>query len=180
MQAIFRSLKNEEGSIIAVVVVLLALLTLVGIVSTNTSSTEVQIATNSQSSQLVFFLADSGWRQGSLWLENRGSPPIWANTTNNIVKNYGVGTVPDTDTSNLKTLTPDNNDLSHYNGFNYWYRIEHLDPAVVGGSTAAAGNEKGFERFFYEITSNGMETASNGSSAQEIRVRTSKIYKVGY
>jgi hypothetical protein len=180
MPAIFRNLGNEEGSIIAVAMVLLALLTLIGIVSTNTSTTEVQIATNGQNAQMVFLLADSGWRQGAIWLENRGGPPIWVNTGDNVVKNYGSGTPANPTITDLKALTPDNSNLSHYSGFAYYYRVEHLDPAILGGSSAAEGNEKGFERFFYEITSRGMEASVNANSAQEVRVRTSKVYKVGY
>ena len=56
-------LNNENGSVIIVAVIILALLTLIGIAGTNTSTTEVQIATNNQNYQVEFYLADSGWRQ---------------------------------------------------------------------------------------------------------------------
>lgn len=166
-------LRNEKGSIIAVAMIMLALLTLIGIVSTNTSTTEIQIATNNQNYQVEFFLADSGWRQGAIWLENRGAPPIWTNTADNIVKNFGSGTAPDIDTSNLKSLTPDNSSLSAYS-IPFWYNVEHLDPGIIqGGSDLVAGNEKGYERFFYAVNSNANDT-------QEVQVRLSKIFKVGY
>lgn len=167
------TLRNENGSIIAVAMILLALLTLIGIVSTNTSITEVQISGNNRDFQVEFFLADSGWRQGVIWLEGRGSPPTWVNTGDNIVKNFGSGTAPDADTGNLKVLTPDNSSLSAYS-IPYWYSVEHLDPGIIrGGSDMVAGNEKGYERFFYEIS-------SNANDAQLVQVRSSKIFKVGY
>jgi hypothetical protein len=50
-----------------------------------------------------------------------------------------------------------------------------------GGSDAPEGNEKGYERMFYEIESRSNMLKENvGVTAQKINVRASKIYKVGY
>ena len=89
-------LANENGSIIVVTLIMLVLLTLIGISSTNTSSTEVAIAANNQSYQVEFYLADSGWHQGAMWLENRAAPPTWVNSSasDNTVKNFGAGRAP--------------------------------------------------------------------------------------
>jgi len=77
MNRLISPLNNENGSVIVVAVMLLVLLTLVGISSTNSSTTEVQIATNNQNYQVEFYLADSGWRQAGAWLMNRSDPPRW-------------------------------------------------------------------------------------------------------
>jgi len=175
MPSILRPLRNENGSVIVVAMIMLVLLTLIGISSTNTSSTEVQIAANNQNYQVEFYLADSGWRQGALWLDNRAAPPSWVNTDSddNTVKNFGANTAPDSNTSSLAGVAPDNSTLSQYD-IPYWYKVAFLDPAYIkGGSDAPEGNEKGYERFYYEIT-------SNANTTQQIQVRASKVFKVGY
>jgi Tfp pilus assembly protein PilX len=171
----FKPLGNQNGSVIVIAMIMLVLLTLIGISSTTTSTTEVQIATNNQAYQIEFYLADSGWRQGAIWLENLASPPNWVNSdsTDNTVKNFGSGTVSDAETSDFSNLTPDNSTLSHY-ALPYWYRVSNLDPGLIPGAVGGMqGNEKGFERFYFGIT-------SNANSSQQIDTRVSKIYKVGY
>jgi Tfp pilus assembly protein PilX len=177
-----KPLQNENGSVIVVAMIMLVLLTLIGISSTTTSTTEVQIAANNQNYQVEFYLADSGWRQGAMWLENKAAPPGWVNSTDsdNVVKNYGHATLNDADTSNLKNITPDNNSLSSYN-VPYWYDVEYLDSSLFEDGGSVAGNEKGYERMFYEIKSKAnMLKEDVGVTSQEISVRASKIYKVGY
>ncbi len=168
-------LGNENGSVIVIAMIMLVLLTLIGISSTTTSTTEVQIATNNQTYQVEFYLADSAWRQGAIWLENLAQPPSWVNTDadDTTVKNFGNGTVSDAETSDLVSLTPDNSTLSQYS-LPYWYRVANLEPTLIPGAVGGMqGNEKGFERFYYAIT-------SNANTAQQIDTRVSKIYKVGY
>ena len=46
MNKLISPLNNENGSVIIVAILLLVLLTLIGIAGTNTSTTEIQIATN--------------------------------------------------------------------------------------------------------------------------------------
>ena len=180
MKKFLRPLQNQTGSVIVLAMVMLALLTLIGISSINTSTTGGQMATAKQYNEIEFFMADSGWKQGALWLENQSGAPIWVNSTNVFVKNYGHNTAADVSTADLKTITPDNNSLSYYS-VPYWYGIEHLDSSDFVGGGVAAGNEKGYERMFYEITSKAnMLKESTGVTSQEIKVRTSKLYKVGY
>jgi hypothetical protein len=183
MQSIMKPLRNENGSVIVVAMIMLVLLTLIGISSTNTSSTEVQIATNNQNYHVEFYLADSGWRQGALWLENRAAPPSWVNSgaDDYTVKSFGPDTPADQDTSSLASIMPDNSTLSEYN-IPYWYNVAYLDSKYVPGlSNAPEGNEKGYERMFYEIESrSNMLKEDVGVTSQKINVRASKIYKVGY
>ena len=49
-------LNNENGAAIVVAILIMALLTILGVASTNTSTLEVKIATNSQNHQLDFYV----------------------------------------------------------------------------------------------------------------------------
>jgi hypothetical protein len=60
MQAFKRTLKNQRGSMIGVVIMILALLTLFGTVAITTSNTELQTASSEQIFKLAFFAAETG------------------------------------------------------------------------------------------------------------------------
>jgi len=60
MQALTMPLKNQRGSMIAVVIMILALLTLIGTVAITTSNTELQTASSEQIFKLAFFSAETG------------------------------------------------------------------------------------------------------------------------
>ena len=67
MQKVKTILKNEEGSIIVISIMILALLTVIGISATRTSTVETQISTNDFLNKIAFYAAESGW-QASRWL----------------------------------------------------------------------------------------------------------------
>jgi Tfp pilus assembly protein PilX len=160
---------NENGSVILVAIMILAVLMILAISSSNTSTTEVQIATSGQRHQLDFYVADSGWKDAGMWLENQPGPPALANTAGPpIVKNFGAGTASDADTSDLSVLTPDENAFGQYS-IPYWYEIEH-NPALT---EVVPGSGNNFRRYFYNVTSNANQT-------QVIDVWISKIYSMGY
>ncbi|MCU0559157.1 MAG: pilus assembly PilX N-terminal domain-containing protein [Desulfobacterales bacterium] len=173
-------LANERGSVIALAMIMLALLTLIGVVSINMSTTGGQLAASKHYNQVEFYVAESAWKEGALWLDNQAGAPGWVNTQDEAVKNLGRNTAADANTANLKMITPDNSSLSYYK-IPYWYAIEHLDSALFSAAGSLAGNEKGYERMFYEITSKAnMVKEEVGATSQEIKVRASKVYKVGY
>jgi len=60
MQALNLPLNNQRGSMIAVVIMILALLTLFGTVAITTSNTELQTASSEQIFKLAFFAAETG------------------------------------------------------------------------------------------------------------------------
>ena len=57
-------LKNEQGSVIVIAIIILALLTIIGISATNMSSTEVKVSTNAMLHNIAFYAADSGIEAG--------------------------------------------------------------------------------------------------------------------
>jgi hypothetical protein len=60
MNSITKQIRNEEGSMIAVVIMILALLTIVGIATITTSNTEQQTAASEQIYKMAFFAAEAG------------------------------------------------------------------------------------------------------------------------
>ena len=60
MQALNRPLKNQRGSMIAVVIMMLALLTVFGTLSITTSNTELETASSEQIYKMAFFAAETG------------------------------------------------------------------------------------------------------------------------
>jgi hypothetical protein len=60
MMQVNRPLKNQRGSMIAAVIMILALLTLFGTVAITTSNTELQTSSSEQFYKLAFFAAETG------------------------------------------------------------------------------------------------------------------------
>ena len=161
-------IRNERGNAILVALLVLVALTLLGVAAINNSAFESTIIGNEHRYQIDFYVADSGWREGAIWLDNSAGPPGTINpNADNIVKNYGLNTVPaDPAPADLSTLTPDNATLSQY-GVPYWYQVEYISDDIVPGSS------HDFREFYYN-------TRSDANQTQQIEVRVSKIYKVGY
>lgn len=149
----------------------LVLLTIIGIAATNTSIYESQIIGNENRYQIDFYVADSGWREGAMWLEDSGAPPSIANADcdppSNIVRNWGDAAGSDPPPTIQDVInTPDNSTLSMY-AVPYWYQVEYVQDRIVPGSGS------GWREFFYNARSNANQT-------QEIEVTLAKIYRVGY
>ena len=161
-------LDNNRGSAIVIALLVLVTLTIIGVAATNTSIFESRIIGNEQRYQIDFYVADSGWKDGAMWLDNSAAPPGLVNpNTDNIVKNFGFNTAPaDPAPDDLGVLTPDNTTLSQY-GVPYWYQVEYIGDGIVAGS----GPE--FREFLYD-------TRANANQTQQIDARVSKVFKVGY
>ena len=70
MQKITSITNNQQGSVIIMAVIVLALLTIIGIAATNTSTTEMKITTNALLHNTAFYTADSGIAAGRATLNN--------------------------------------------------------------------------------------------------------------
>jgi hypothetical protein len=164
---------NENGTVLFVAIVFLALLTLVGVSSLSTSTTEVRIASNSQYNKIEFYIADSGWKQGAMWLDGYAGPPTYKNISGNIIRNYGDG---DTDVlnNNYPAGSEDSpndstaNDMSHY-AIPYWFKVTHLQDETE----TVPGSGKNYQRYFYRVDSNANRT-------QDVEAVVSKVFKTGY
>lgn len=161
-------IKNDKGSVIVVALLVLVTMTIIGVAATNTSVFESTIIGNEHRYQIEFYVADSGWREGAMWLDNAAGPPAHINpNAENVVKNFGLNTAPANPTpTDLSVLTPDNATLSQF-GIPYWFQVRYVSDDIVPGS----GPE--YREFYYD-------SISNANESQQIEVRVSKIYKVGY
>lgn len=59
MKSITRPLRNEDGSAIVLALMILVLLTIIGISASNTTNTEVQIASNDKFHKITFYAAEA-------------------------------------------------------------------------------------------------------------------------
>jgi hypothetical protein len=158
-----------------VAIVFLALLTLVGVSSINTSTTEVRIAGNAQTNKIEFYVAESGWKAGAMWLNERVGPPMYINNSGDIVRNFGDGNsnvLNDDFPAGTEDSPNDSstNDMSYY-AIPYWFKVTHL-PLETRLRPVEDGS-KSYKRHFYRVDSNANRT-------QEVEVMVSKIFKVGY
>ena len=70
MQKITSITNNQQGSVIIMAVIILAMLSIIGIAATSTSTTEVQVSTNAMLHNIAFYTADSGIEAGRAALNN--------------------------------------------------------------------------------------------------------------
>jgi hypothetical protein len=59
MQTVARTYKDEKGSATAIVLMVMALVSMVGVAATKTTTTELQIATNDQIHKIAFYAAEA-------------------------------------------------------------------------------------------------------------------------
>jgi hypothetical protein len=89
-------LKNEEGSVIFAALMILVLLTIIGIASTNISNTEVRIAGHEVVYQQNFYQAEGASIEAverlEAILDPKATPPSWLETTLDMVTDEEVRT----------------------------------------------------------------------------------------
>ena len=73
------SLTNENGSLTVIALLVLSVLTIIGMSSTSNSKYESQIIRNEHLYHTDFYIADSGWKEAAMWLENSAGPPVTVN-----------------------------------------------------------------------------------------------------
>ena len=102
----FRPLQSEEGSVIVMVLLILVVLTLIGISATDTSTIELQIASNDHFHKIAFYNTDAGVY---------GTAKLVSRTLDN---SAGITSGPGTDAEEIDYLPPasDVTDASKFYG----------------------------------------------------------------
>jgi hypothetical protein len=157
-----RTLSSEQGSALLIAIMILMALTVLGIASTNNAVIDLSIAANERDFVNEFYVADSGWKSAVDWLEGLAAPPHTVNATGDAVRNFGDG-----GSNDFNDDFPDAETDGELNGIDYWYNVTYLSDEVEPGS----GGD--YRRFHYQARSVADKT-------QEVQVRLSKVYKVGY
>ena len=75
MRAAFYIQENEDGSALAIALMMVVLLTLIGVSASRTSEIELKISGNDKVHKMAFYASESGWQVGGNWLDSR-YPPI--------------------------------------------------------------------------------------------------------
>jgi len=158
-------IKNEDGALMVITLLLLLLITIMGTSSITTSTFEVQISDNERRYQNDFYAADSGWMQAVLWLDNQDLPPSTVNTSGDIVRNFGNG---GQDVQN--TDYPDGAEDGTVNGIAYWYQVTNLPDDSNKPVSGYGPNYRGF----------AYTTTCNANRTQEIEVKLTKVFRTGY
>lgn len=161
----YRRIHRGAGLIMWSALLLITLVTTIGAVSITTSATELKATKNSHRYMAGFYMAESGWREGAMWLEQMAGPPLIQNKRTNLVRKYGDG--DPVDSRNYFKEKTEGSEISKVDGIAYKCEIEYLRNRVHPGSG------KSYRRFLYRIS-------SKADQGQEIDVALSKLYKVGY
>ncbi len=168
--------KNEEGFILVVGMSILVVLTLIGISGTRNSVIELKIAGNEREIAQKFYVADTTWKIGGLWLNDKPTAPDIVNVTPKtgdtqvdlddkyyaMVRNYGAGG----DNALNDTFGSGTEDGS-YKTMPFWYRV------IYNGDKIALKYGEGYRDF-----NMGIESIADGSTG--ISTRMYKVYRVGY
>ena len=71
MKISINQVKNEEGFVLVIALVILVFITIIGISATTTTDIELQIASNEKSRKIVLYAADAGIEFGRAWLNDK-------------------------------------------------------------------------------------------------------------
>lgn len=153
---IYQKVANEQGSVLIIALMLMAVLAILGVVASNTSITEMRVAANEKNYNQTFYAADAAWQVAPALLDHIGSDAPEADVTTKVV-----------DLSTFDTTE------KKINGIPYTYTVTEL------GSQKAEGSGEGHREFQYQIDSTSLDPVTN-KEKQKIRVVVNKIYQVGY
>ena len=162
-------IKNEDGFLLIMSLMILTILTIIGVSTSNTTRFELTIAANDRVYNRSFYTAESAWPLGGLWLNAKAGAPSIEDTSQTfdgtevaIVRNYGG----DPGSTTNDTFPPGTEDGT-LNGIPYWYRLTEED------NVRAVDFGEGYRDFKYK-------NESNADKITEITTMMWKVFKVGY
>jgi len=148
-------LRNEDGSVLVIALIILVLLTLLGISATTTSQIEIQIAENERSHKIAFYAAEAAGAYVA------GSPEVYG--PDNITVGGYINFPDDEDPSARYAL----GSTKSFNG----------DVEYLGSSAPPRGSGYGVGKFKahnYKMTCNGYRSPNSKS------VIEAGFYRIGF
>jgi hypothetical protein len=145
-------LKNEEGSLIVLTIMILVMLTIVGLAASNISTTEVQIATSELIYQRNFYRAEAAAMEAAQLLENladpQAAPPAWlkpqeAGITEANLSDAWAGGDPDVSPAAATIDSANSRYLSSYEGIAPGSSVAMNAPKVHDYTIYGRSNDRG-------------------------------------
>lgn len=150
---------NENGSVMLIALLIMALLTIIGVSAINDTTTELQIARNDAIYKINFFQADGSARQGVQMLEDMGTP-----AANLIPASSSIAWLQNTD------YNPDAQD---------WEFSGASQNAAQSDFPGARGSSAGYMVEFRGITSGSGKSMTASTNLYEYRVYGRSSYNDG-
>ena len=161
----FSRVGEAAGIIMAVAILLITMITTIGAITITASSMKLKETETTYQDEADFYIAESGWKEGVLWLEAMADPPFIKNAKNNLVHEYGDGD-PDALKYDFNGNAKSSEALKDRD-IAYRCEVEYL------GNKVNPGSGESYRRFYYLIN-------SKAGQSQEIDVVLSRLFKVGY
>lgn len=177
MKKYVQPLRSEDGFILLLGMAMLIVLTLIGLSATRSSLIDVKIAGNEREIAQEFYVVDSSWQFGALWLNQKASAPDSVNQTlksgdaataydtedyYKIVRNYGEG-----GDGTTNEAFPSGTEDGTYSSIPFWYRV------LIHDGTKPEGFGEDYEDF-------PVDSQASASGRTGISARMFKVLKVGY
>ena len=141
-------IKNEEGSVLVIALIVIVLLTLMGMSATTNSTLELQIAAANRDYKLNFYKAEGAVMEAAVYVE--------AEPADNL-KNKTLAWVVDTDMTDLANWTGTNFQDSTAFDYSGDTKYSAMDIGVAGGSSLDMGttNLHEYRMFGYHNSNTG-------------------------
>ncbi len=127
-------MNNEDGSVIIAALLVLVLLTIVGIASTNTSNTEIGIASHTTAYQMNFYRAEGATIEATTLLEGISNPilnpPGWLESDMDLISDQNIR-----DWDNLGSITAGTSNLEDTEYIGIYTGIVSGNTLNMGSST---------------------------------------------
>jgi hypothetical protein len=144
MMPTMATVNNQRGSVIIITMIILVLLTIIGISAIDTSTTEMQIATNEQLHKIAFYAADGGTEAGIKLLEQNLIERDWADSA--VVGDVALNGHSDNglfytnDSANTPDPIPSDTNRDAFLPTGYAAGQPHTNLKVRGSGTLAEGS----------------------------------------
>lgn len=176
MKILIKPIENQDGFILVLGMAMLVVLTMIGVFATRSSVVDLKIAGNDRKIAQKFYVADTTWRIGGLWLNDKATAPEIVNLTPKgsdtkvditkeyyaVVRNYGDG-----GDGVLNDSFAAGTEDGSFVDTPFWYRV------IYNGDKNASKFGEGYRDFRMSI-----QNSADGTTA--VATRMHKVYKVGY
>jgi hypothetical protein len=156
-----KGIKNEEGSVLIIALLMLVLLTVAGISASTTSEIEVRIAGNENTYKQNLFYAESAAMLGAQMLEDES-----AATLKYLLVDWLHASLPDQDLGSTTNWDPGNSNSNQ--GLDPSNRYLAVDGGIADGSSLDIGGNTTLLRQFSIY---GRSTRRNGQGLVELGYR---------